>query len=92
MLADVDKLPAGPKCEIHKIEVFDGTQLRMQYLVRCSIVNVIRNLVGNRALHGHFKYMPVKLYTSKQRGKCVYSEMWTADWWWNEQVIFGIIQ
>ncbi|KAG9089328.1 hypothetical protein FRC07_012361, partial [Ceratobasidium sp. 392] len=89
MLADVDKLPAGPKCEIHEIEVFDGTRSRVQYLVRRSIIDVIRDLVGNSALHGHFKYTPVKLYTSKRRGKRVYSEMWTANWWWNEQVSFG---
>ncbi|KAF8595491.1 hypothetical protein BDV93DRAFT_574950 [Ceratobasidium sp. AG-I] len=86
MLADVDKLPHGPECEIHEIHVSDGTRSRVQYLVRRSIIDVIRDLVGNRALHGHFKYTPVKLYTSKRRGNRVYSEMWTANWWWDEQM------
>ncbi|KAF8600368.1 hypothetical protein BDV93DRAFT_418149, partial [Ceratobasidium sp. AG-I] len=55
-------------------------------LVRRSIIDVIRDLLGNRALHGHFKYLPVRLYTSKRRNKRVYSEMWTANWWWEEQM------
>ncbi|KAF8594471.1 hypothetical protein BDV93DRAFT_579749, partial [Ceratobasidium sp. AG-I] len=86
MLADVDKLPHGPECEIHKIDVFDGTRPRVQYLVTRSIIDVVRDLVGNRALHGHFKYTPVRLYTSKRRGNRVYSKMWTANWWWDEQL------
>ncbi|KAF8596344.1 hypothetical protein BDV93DRAFT_422196, partial [Ceratobasidium sp. AG-I] len=82
----IDKLPHGPEYEIHEIDVFNGTRTHIQYLVKRSIIDVIRDLVGNRTLDGHFKYTPVRLYMSKRRGNRVYSEMWTANWWWDKQL------
>ncbi|KAG8716653.1 hypothetical protein FRC08_009076 [Ceratobasidium sp. 394] len=85
MLVDVDKLPHGPPCELHEIDILDGQRHREQYLVRRNIIELVKDLFANRGFHGHFKYAPAKIFTSKKQDERVYGEMWTGDWWWEEQ-------
>lgn len=49
-------------------------------------VEVIRDLVGDPSLADDLHWAPSKVYSDMQREKRVYSEMWTADWWYKLQV------
>ena len=42
--------------------------------------------MGNPAFKGKQCYAPQKVYKNANGTNREYSEMWTADWWWNLQV------
>ncbi|KAG8702744.1 hypothetical protein FRC08_003275 [Ceratobasidium sp. 394] len=85
MLKDIDKLPHGPDFTIHDIDIFDGERERTQYLVMRDVISVIRELFANPDFRHEFRYRPEKLFTSADKRERMYSEMWSADWWWREQ-------
>lgn len=47
-------------------------------------VEVVAYLLRQRSFTGHMAYAPVKQYNAD--GEQIYSEMWTAYWWWETQV------
>ncbi|EIM82509.1 uncharacterized protein STEHIDRAFT_64969 [Stereum hirsutum FP-91666 SS1] len=50
-------------------------------------VELVRELIGNPAFKESLRYAPERIL-EKLKGKVSrrYSEMWTADWWWETQV------
>ncbi|KAG9094267.1 hypothetical protein FRC06_010996, partial [Ceratobasidium sp. 370] len=85
MLKDVDKLAHGPEFDIHDIEIFDGQRPRVQYMVSRNIVDLIRDVVGNRRFRRYFMYAPKRYYTSRRKTERMYAEANSANWWWREQ-------
>ena len=47
-------------------------------------VGVVEYLLQQKAYEEHLVYAPVKLYNDNQSR--IYTEMYTAEWWRNEQV------
>lgn len=86
MLVDVDKLRHAPSFDVHDIEVFDGRGRRIQYMVSRDIISVLRDIFANPAFKDEMVYVPVKLWTSEYKRDQVFAEMWSALWWWREQV------
>src|SRR4051794_37035487 len=86
MLADIDKLPHGLEWEPHTIPMTVGTEERKNYVYGRNIIDVVRDLIGNRRFRHHMQYAPERHYTSKDRKSRVYSEMWMGNWWWRYQV------
>jgi hypothetical protein len=52
----------------------------------CNPVECVQELLGNPAFCDHISYVPERVYQDKAGSTRVYDEMWTADWWWDEQV------
>lgn len=50
-------------------------------------VELVRELIGNPAFKDSLRYAPERIL-EELKGKVSrrYSEMWTADWWWETQV------
>ncbi|KAI0741314.1 hypothetical protein C8Q80DRAFT_1273779 [Daedaleopsis nitida] len=85
----IDQLPkgAGWFCNIIKVEGDlmgpNGKPLTEEMeLWRRNPVDCIEELLGNPALKRYIQYSPVKVSKDDIR---YYSEMNTADWWWNVQ-------
>jgi hypothetical protein len=55
-------------------------------LWRRDPVDCIKELMGNSILKGFLKYAPERHFTDKEGTNRIFSEMWTADWWWDAQV------
>jgi len=49
-----------------------------------NIVDCVRDLIGQVAYSSDMVYAPIREYDSS--GEPLYSEMHTADWWWDMQV------
>lgn len=47
-------------------------------------LEILKEIVGDIKVVEHMKWAPEKVYNSK--GERLYSELWTADWWWRKQV------
>ena len=58
-------------------------------LWRRDPVECVRELLGNPALKNYLKYAPERVYEDSEGNSRVYDEMWTANWWWDTQVIFS---
>ena len=50
----------------------------------CNIVSCVRYLIRQVAYKEHIVYAPIREYDSN--GDQLYTEMHTADWWWETQV------
>lgn len=55
-------------------------------LWRRDPVECVKELISNPAFINDIQYVPEKHYTDNTRTNREYSEMWTADWWWDIQV------
>ncbi|CAA7269607.1 unnamed protein product [Cyclocybe aegerita] len=44
-------------------------------------LEAVRSLWGDPSLAKHLVYRPQKVFTDEDRMSCVYTEMWTGDWW-----------
>jgi len=53
-------------------------------------VECIKELMGNPAFKRKQCYAPQKVYKNVNRINRKYSKMWTADWWWNLQVVMKL--
>ena len=49
-------------------------------------VTCVEFLMGNPSYRDDLTYAPAKVFTSPDRKRRVYHEMWSADWWWETQV------
>ena len=49
-------------------------------------VECIAKILGNPSFKGHQAYSPEHHFRKNDGINHEYSEMWTADWWWNVQV------
>jgi hypothetical protein len=89
MNADLDRLPHGPAWSVREFiiqDVHDRQRSRVQHLFARDIVDVVRDLMGNERFKDAMRYAPEKRYTSASKQTRVYSETWTANWWWRMQV------
>ena len=50
-------------------------------------VECIKDLIGNPAFQDLMSYVPQRAYTDAEGKNCIFDEMWTADWWWDTQVL-----
>lgn len=93
-LAKIDQLPQGPKweCDIEELQgdLLDekGNPLTENLeFWRRNPVELVQELIGNPAFKDSLRYAPERVLEKvKGRVQRVYSEMWTADWWWDVQV------
>ncbi|KAJ7205623.1 hypothetical protein B0H12DRAFT_1035007 [Mycena haematopus] len=90
----VDSLPAGPQWYCNPVELV-GDELDADGQPRKEIVEVwyrdpvecVRELLGNPTFKKQ-GYKPLRVYKSFRDGRYTnreFSEMWTADWWWEIQ-------
>jgi len=80
-------LPLG-EWELHTLEDMkwnDNQQRPIKYWSRDSI-NSMRWLVWQPAYAEHLIYAPQRCFNSDTPPKCFYTEMHTADCWWETQV------
>lgn len=92
----VDTLPRGPGWSCEQFELVGDVkdehgQFRTETLQlwKRDPVDCIKELVGNPAFKNKMKFAPERVYEDKGK-TCVYSETWTADWWWEVQVRVNI--
>ncbi|KAL1715521.1 hypothetical protein EV715DRAFT_207209 [Schizophyllum commune] len=92
----IDALPSGPEwiCDEKRVQ---GNQVdangapreEVLELWRRDPIDCIRELVGNPAFKGKTVYAPQRVFREKDAAhngvNREYSEMWTADWWWDVQ-------
>lgn len=50
-------------------------------------VECIKDLIGNPAFRDLMSYVPQQAYTDAEGKNRIFDEMWTADWWWDTQVL-----
>ncbi|KAG8728742.1 hypothetical protein FRC10_004611, partial [Ceratobasidium sp. 414] len=86
MLKDIDLLPHGPDWHTQELVAGEGWYERSHTLYKRSVVDVIRELIGNPAFKWVMRYAPERHWTSRTRRSRVYGEMWTGDWWWRRQL------
>ncbi|KAB5587944.1 hypothetical protein CTheo_8614 [Ceratobasidium theobromae] len=74
MLKDVDKLLHGPEFTLSEIDIFDGRRPRTQYMVCRSIIDLLRDIFGNRKFKQHFRYRPMRLWKTAAKLVQVYGD------------------
>ncbi|KAG9087422.1 hypothetical protein FS749_002924 [Ceratobasidium sp. UAMH 11750] len=82
---DVDKLLHRPHFSLYDIDIFDGRDKRPQYMVSRDIIQALRDIFANQDFEKGFKAAPERHYLSPQKVQRVYSDAYTANWWWREQ-------
>jgi len=97
LLQKVDSLATGPEwtCEIvtaHGNKVGqDGTMMTEDLeLWKRDPVECVKELIGNPAFKKLVSYVPQRAYVDKAGLKRIFDEMWTADWWWDTQVLYTV--
>ncbi|KAJ6611660.1 hypothetical protein B0H10DRAFT_2437370 [Mycena sp. CBHHK59/15] len=90
-LKRVDALPEGPEWFCHPFELLgdeldaDGNPKKeVLELWHRDPIECVRELLGNPAFTNQ-GYAPFRVFKNGNRTNREYSEMWTADWWWNIQ-------
>ena len=81
-----DDLPLG-EWELHTLEDMkwnDNHQCHINYWSR-HIIKSMRWLMGQPAYAKHRIYAPQRCFNSDTPPKRLYTEMHTADWWWETQ-------
>ncbi|KAG8727590.1 hypothetical protein FRC12_022379 [Ceratobasidium sp. 428] len=92
MLDDVDALPGGPKFTVEAVPLDCEGHEHKNYVVARNIIDVVRELIGNRRFKKMMRYAPVRKWRLDARGRKssrVYGEMWTAEWWWKMQWVLS---
>jgi len=82
-----DDLALG-EWELHTLEDMrwnDNHQHPIKFWSR-DIIKSMRGLMRQRAYAEHFVYAPQRCFNSDTPPKRLYTEMHTADWWWETQV------
>lgn len=55
-------------------------------LWRRDPIDCVKYLLGNSALCESLAYAPERVYADDGGKQRKYTQMWTADWWWDTQV------
>ena len=85
----LDAIPHGISIKNWKksnVEIPMGTtqkHMKRIYYHYQGVEEVIRFLLGHRPFEKNLTYAPIRLYSAT--GSRVYSELHTADWWWDMQ-------
>lgn len=93
LLKRIDALQDGPKwdCDIFELtgnEIDEKGEFRTEKveLWHRDPTECIRELFGNPSFKGKQGYQPVRVFRNDDGTNREYSEMWTANWWWEIQV------
>ncbi|KAG9123430.1 hypothetical protein FRC07_014952, partial [Ceratobasidium sp. 392] len=89
LLSEIDKLPQGPKWTTAEVSAGEGDYERTYTVYLRDILEVIRQLIGARRFKRWMQYAPQRHWTSRDRTRRVYDEMWSGDWWWRMQYLIG---
>ena len=96
-LQKVDSLAMGPEwtCEIvtaHGNKVGQDGMMMTEYLElwKRDPVKCVKELIGNPAFQNLVSYVPQWAYADKAGLKHIFDKMWTADWWWDTQVLYTV--
>ncbi|KAG9105151.1 hypothetical protein FRC07_009563, partial [Ceratobasidium sp. 392] len=89
LLSEIDMLPQGPKWSTAEVSVGEGEDERTYTVHLRDILAVIRQLIGARRFKRCMRYAPERHWTSRDRTRRVYDEMWSGDWWWRMQYLIG---
>ncbi|KAJ3861150.1 hypothetical protein EV359DRAFT_47752, partial [Lentinula novae-zelandiae] len=91
----IDLLPTGPSFSCTPMEVVGNLKdangknhTEVLELWHRDIFDCVSELMGNPAFNGKQEYAPKREFREMRNGvPCnqQYSEMWTANWWWNVQ-------
>jgi hypothetical protein len=86
-LKAIDSLPHGPGwCRVEHMQEGDLGSESVDIWMR-DPVDCVRELIGNPSFAEEMRYAPVKEFKRTRAGLAqVYSEMWSASWWWQTQV------
>ena len=85
MIVSVERLILTEKQEVLDGDEPEETSLRQRFFFRDPI-QCARYLLGQRCFAEDMVYPPVKEWNGEEPPQRVYSEMHTADWWWETQV------
>ncbi|KAF7344304.1 hypothetical protein MVEN_01722000 [Mycena venus] len=91
----VDALPAGPQWYCHAFEL-EGDELDADQNPKKETVEMwyrdplecVKELLGNPSFAGKQGYKPIRVFKRFKDGQYSnreFTEMWTADWWWEIQ-------
>jgi hypothetical protein len=82
----VDSIPHGPRWQRRMVTVEgDNGEERIEMWVRNALEGVMF-LLSNQKFVNHMRYSPEIHWLTSGRRNRLYSEMWTALWWWRVQV------
>ncbi|KAJ7797991.1 hypothetical protein B0H14DRAFT_3114235 [Mycena olivaceomarginata] len=91
----VDALPPGPQWYCHAFELegdeLDGDQNPKKETVEMwyrDPLECVKELLGNPSFAGKQGYKPIRVFKRFKDGQYnnrEFTEMWTADWWWEIQ-------
>ncbi|KAJ7812872.1 hypothetical protein B0H14DRAFT_3112207 [Mycena olivaceomarginata] len=92
----VDALPPGPQWYCHAFELegdeLDGDQNPKKETVEMwyrDPLECVKELLGNPSFAGKQGYKPIRVFKRFKDGQYSnreFTEMWTADWWWEIQL------
>jgi hypothetical protein len=85
----MEKLPP-PRMTWQDVEIIprSGTASSPVHLCYRDPVKVIKSLLDRPSLAEHMTYAPQRVWRDKAAGKRQYTEIFTADWAWQTQVIW----
>jgi len=86
----VDSIPAkGGRWRNAFLDRFDNAPgwvpQQNEFWFRDSL-EVLKDIASDSRLASDMKWAPQKNYN--ERGQRIYSELWSADWWWRKQVLY----
>lgn len=92
-LEAVDDLPSGVQWQCETINLTgdnvddDGNAMTetLELWFR-NPVECIKDLLGNPAFKDSMRYAPEHIFDDPEHTTRRFSEMWTGDWWWKQQV------
>jgi hypothetical protein len=74
--------------ELHTLEDMRWNDNHQSPIKSCSrdIIKIMRWLMWQPAYAEHHSYAAQRCFNSDTHPKCLYTEMYTVDWWWETQV------
>ena len=89
----VDKLPSGVQWQCETIDLTgdnvdeDGDPMTetLKLWFR-DPVECVKELLGNPTFKDSIRYAPERIFNDPEHTTQRFSEMWTGDWWWKQQV------
>ncbi|KAF8596069.1 hypothetical protein BDV93DRAFT_563726 [Ceratobasidium sp. AG-I] len=86
LLTNVDKLLHVPSWMLEELIASKGEFEQVHIIYKCSVIDVICDLIGNPCFKDFMRYMPEQHWTSRKMESRVYGEMWMGNWWWRSQL------
>ncbi|KAF8257045.1 hypothetical protein EI94DRAFT_1709737 [Lactarius quietus] len=84
----IDTLPGRPSFECHTF-IIGGESLELYFQ---DILSCIQLIYGDPAFAQDLVVSPEQHYADQEWTECVYSKMYTGDWWWAVQMSLESVQ